>query len=88
MSVFKEIAAAVAGVCALIFACDAVFGVGEARFDDDYYRSSFYAPQSNEFRFAGNTTPAARVADAFAQFTSGEAKPGKRYSSSLRTIIR
>jgi hypothetical protein len=52
MSVFKEIAAAVAAVCALIFACDAVLGVGEARFDDDYYRASFYAPKSNEFRFA------------------------------------
>jgi hypothetical protein len=79
MSVLKETAAAVAGVCALLFACDALFGVGEARFDDDYYRSSFYAPRSNEFRFAGNTPPAARVSDAFAQFTPREAKPGKRY---------
>lgn len=90
MSVLKEIAAAVAGVCALIFVCDASFGVGEARFDDDYYRASFYAPQPTttyEFRFAGNTTPAARVSDAFAQFTPGEARPGKRYSS-LTTIIR
>jgi hypothetical protein len=87
MSVLKEIAAAAAGVCALFFVCDAVFGVGEARFDDDYYRSSFYAPQPNEFRFASNTPPAARVSDAFAQFTPGEAKPGKRYSS-LTTIIR
>jgi hypothetical protein len=78
MSVLKEIAAAAAGVCALLFVCDAVFGVGETRFDDDYYRSSFYAPQSNEFRFASNTPPAARVSDAFAQFTPGEAKPGKR----------
>ena len=88
MSVLKEIAAAAACVCALLFVCDAVFGVGETRFDDDYYRSSFYAPQSNEFRFASNTTPAARVSDAFGQFTPGEAKPGKRYSSSLTTIIR
>ena len=79
MSVFKEIAAAVAGVCALIFACDAVFGVGDARFDDDYYRASFYAPRPGEFRFANNTPPAVRVSDAFAQFTPGEAKPGKRY---------
>jgi hypothetical protein len=79
MSVLKEIAAAAAGVCALLFVCDAVFGVGETRFDDDYYRSSFYAQQSNEFRFASNTPPAARVSDAFAQFTPGEAKPGKRY---------
>jgi len=78
MSVLKEIAAAAAGVCALLFACDALFGVGEARFDDDYYRASFYAPRSNEFRFASNTTPAERVSDAFAQFTPGEAKPGKR----------
>lgn len=87
MSVLKEIAAAVAGVCALIFACDAVFGVGDARFDDDYYRASFYAPRPSEFRFAANTTPAARVSDAFAQFTPREARPGKRYSS-LTTIIR
>jgi hypothetical protein len=79
MSVYKEIAAAVAGVCALIFACDALFGVGDARFDDDYYRASFYAPQPSEFRFAANTPPAARVSDAFAQFTPGETKPGKRY---------
>lgn len=87
MSVLKEIAAAVAGVYALLVVCDAMFGVGGARFDDDYYRSSFYAPRSSEFRFAGDTTPAARVADAFAQFTPGGAKPGRRYSS-LPTIIR
>lgn len=87
MSVLKEIAAAVAGVWALLAVCDALFGVGEARFDDDYYRSSFYAPRPSEFRFASNTTPAARVSDAFAQFTPGEAKPGKRYSS-VTTIIR
>jgi hypothetical protein len=79
MSVLKEIAAAVAGVCALLFVCDGLFGVGEARFDDDYYRSSFYAPRSNEFRFASNTPPAARVSDAFGQFSSGETKSGKRY---------
>ena len=79
MSVLKEITAAVVGVYALLFACDALFGVGEARFDDDYYRSGFYAPRSNEFRFASNATPAARVSDAFAQFTPGEAKPRKRY---------
>ncbi|MGQ0686464.1 hypothetical protein [Bradyrhizobium sp.] len=88
MSVLKEIAAAVAGVCALIFACDAVFGVGEARFDDDYYLASFYAPRpSHEFRFARDATPAARISDTFAQFTPGEAKPGRRYSS-LTTIVR
>ena len=90
MSVLREIAAAVAGVSALIVVCDACFGVGEARFDDDYYRSSFYAPRSNatnEARFASHLTPAARVSDAFAQFMPGEAKPGKRYSS-LTAIIR
>ena len=87
MSVLKETAAAVVGVCALLFVCDAVFGVGEARFDDDYYRASFYAPRQDESRFAGNTTPVARIAGAFAPFTSGEAKPGRRYSS-LPTIIR
>ena len=38
MSILKEIVAAVAGVYALLCACDAVFGVGEARFDDAYYR--------------------------------------------------
>ena len=87
MSVLKETAAAVAGVCALLFVCDAVFGVGEARFDDEYYRASFYAPRPEAPHFAGNSTPAARVADAFAQFTPGEARPGRRYSS-LPTIIR
>ena len=87
MSVLKEIAAAVAGVCALIFVCDACFGVGEARFDDEFYRASFYAPRPTyEFRFASDTAPATRVADAFAQFTRGEVKH-KRYSS-LPTIIR
>jgi hypothetical protein len=34
MSVLREIVAAVAGVYALLFVCDALFGVGEARFDD------------------------------------------------------
>ncbi|HKU09180.1 MAG TPA: hypothetical protein VJR30_24195 [Bradyrhizobium sp.] len=87
MSVLREIVAAVVGVYALLLACDAVFGVGEARFDDDYYRASFYAPQRTEFRFASNVTPAARVSDAFAQFTPREARPGKRYSS-LTTVIR
>lgn len=93
MSVLKETAAAVAGVCALIAVCDACFGVGDSRFDDDFYRASFYAPRppAAEFRFAADTTPAARVSDAFAQFTPGEAKPtkppAKRYSS-LPTILR
>jgi hypothetical protein len=86
MSVLKEVVAAVAGVYALLFVCDAMFGVGEARFDDSYYSASFYAPRP-EFRFASGTTPAARVSDAFAQFTPSEAKPNKRYSS-LTTIIR
>jgi hypothetical protein len=87
MSVLKEIVAAVAGVYALLFACDILFGVGEARFDDAYYRASFYAPRPKEFRFAANTPPAVRVSDAFAQFAPGEAKPNKRYSS-LTTILR
>lgn len=95
-AVLKETAAAVVGVCALILACDAMFGVGEARFDDDYYRASFYAPraqvakeakEAKEFRFAADTAPAVRVSDAFAQFTPGETKPDRRYSS-LPTIIR
>jgi hypothetical protein len=87
MSIFKEIVAAVAGVYALLFACDAMFGVGEARFDDAYYSASFYAPKPKEFRFAGDTPPAVRVSDAFAQFAPGEAKTNRRYSS-LTTIIR
>ncbi|MCP4616488.1 MAG: hypothetical protein GY844_08615 [Bradyrhizobium sp.] len=88
MSVLKEAAVAIAGVYALLLVCDAAFGVGEARFVDDYYLASFYAPRPGyEFRFAGNTTPATRVADAFAQFTSGEARPGKR-PSPVTTIIR
>lgn len=53
MSVLKEIAAAVAGVYALLLVCDAAFGVGEARFDDDYCLASFYAPRPTyEFRFS------------------------------------
>jgi hypothetical protein len=87
MSVLRETVAAVVGVYALLLACDACFGVGEARFDDDFYRASFYAPRPSEVRIAGSVTAAARVSDAFAQFTPGEAKPGKRYSL-LTTIIR
>lgn len=87
MSVLREIAIAVVGVYALLFVCDAVFGVGDARFDDAYYQSSFYAPRPQEFRFASGTAPATRVSDAFAQFSAGDAKPNKRYSS-LTTIIR
>ncbi|QDF37258.1 hypothetical protein [Bradyrhizobium symbiodeficiens] len=87
MSILREIVAAVAGVYALLLACDALFGVGEPRFDDVYYRASFYAPRPKEFRFAGDTSPAVRVSDAFAQFSAGEVKPNKRYSA-LTTIIR
>lgn len=87
MSVLKEVVAAVVGVYALLFVCDALFGVGEVRFDDNYYRASFYAPRPKEFRFASNTPPAVRVSDAFAQFAPGEAKPNRRYSS-LTTVIR
>ena len=87
MSVLKEIVGAVAGVYALLFVCDALFGVGEARFDDSYYSASFYAPRPKEFRFASDTPPATRVSEAFAQFSATEAKPNKRYSS-LTTILR
>ena len=87
MSVLREVVAAVVGVYALLFACDALFGVGDVRFDEAYYRASFYAPRPKEFRFASDTPPAVRVSDAFAQFAPGEAKPNKRYSS-LTTIIR
>ncbi|WP_375309650.1 hypothetical protein WHZ77_20785 [Bradyrhizobium sp. A5] len=87
MSVVREIVAAIAGVYALLFVCDAVFGVGEARFDDTYYSASHYAPRPKEFRFAGDTPPAVRVRDAFAQFAPSEARPNRRYSS-LTTIIR
>ncbi|MCP3407701.1 hypothetical protein [Bradyrhizobium sp. CCGB01] len=87
MSVFREIVAAVAGVYALLVVCDALFGVGEPRFDDAYYRASFYAPRPKEFRFAGDTPPAVRVSDAFAQFSASETRTNKRYSS-LTTIIR
>jgi len=87
MSVLREIVVALAGVYALLFACDAVFGLGEARFDDAYYSASFYAPRPKEFRFAGDTPAAVRVSDAFAQFAPGVAKPNRRYSS-LTTFIR
>lgn len=87
MSFLKEIVAAVAGVYALLFVCDALFGVGEARFDDAYYSASFYAPKPKEFRFAGDTPPATRVSEAFAQFSATDTKLNKRYSS-LTTIVR
>lgn len=87
MSVLKEVVAAVAGVYALLFVCDALFGVGEVRFDDSYYSASFYAPKPKEFRFASDTPPATRVSEAFAQFSASDTKPNKRYSS-LTTIIR
>jgi hypothetical protein len=87
MSVLKEVVVAVVGVYALLLACDALFGVGETRFEDSYYSASFYAPRPQEFRFKGDTPPATRVSDAFAQFSAAEAKPNKRYSS-LTTIIR
>ena len=61
MSVLREVVVAIAGVYALLFACDAMFGIGEARFDDAYYSASFYAPRPKEFRFAGDTPPAVRV---------------------------
>jgi hypothetical protein len=87
MTILREIIVAIVGVYALLFVCDTLFGVGEARFDDSYYSASFYAPKPQDFRFADGTTPAARVSDAFAQFSAAEAKPNKRYSS-LTTIIR
>jgi len=87
MSILKEIVAAVLGVYALLYVCDTLFGVNEGRFDDAYYSASFYAPRPKEFRFADGITPAARISEAFAQFSAGEAKPNKRYSS-LTTIIR
>lgn len=87
MSILKEIVAAVAGVYALLFVCDALFGVGETRFDDAYYTASFYAPRPKEFRFASDTPPAVRVSEAFAQFAPSEARPNKRYSA-LTTVIR
>jgi hypothetical protein len=81
VSILREIVVAVAGVYALLFVCDAVFGIGEARFDDAYYTGSFYAPRAQEFRFPKDISPAARVSDAFAHFAPSEARPGKRYSS-------
>lgn len=87
MSILREIVAAVAGVYALLFVCDALFGVGETRFDDAYYSASFYAPRPKEFRFASDTPPAVRVSEAFAQFAPSEARPNKRYSA-LTTVIR
>ena len=87
MVILREIAVAVAGVYALLLACDAVFGLGEGRFDDAYFHSSFYAPRSQEFRFTSDVPPAARVDDAFAQFAPADPKRGRRYSS-LTTFIR
>jgi hypothetical protein len=86
-TILKEITVAVIGVYALLFVCDALFGIEETRFDDTYFDSASYAPRSKEFRYASDTPPAARVSDAFAQFAPGEAKQARRYSS-LTTIIR
>jgi len=81
MSILKEIAGAVAAVFALMLMCDGLFGVNETRFDDDYFQSNTYEPRSNAIDFASHRTPAARVSDAFAQFTPGDAKPNKRRPS-------
>ncbi len=87
MSILREIVVAVAGVYALLLACDALFGVADARFDDAYFDGAFYAPRVDEFRFAGSTPPAVRVSEAFAQFSPSQARPNRRYSS-LTTVIR
>jgi hypothetical protein len=86
-TILKEITVSVIGVYALLFVCNALFGIEEARFDDSYFDSASYAPRPKEFRYASDTSPAARVGDAFAQFAPGEAKQAKHYSS-LTTIIR
>ena len=36
MTILREIAVAMAGVYALLLACDAMFGIGERRFDDAF----------------------------------------------------
>lgn len=87
MAILRETVVALAGVYALLFACDALFGVGEGRFDDAYFHNSFYAPRAQEAGFAGNLSPAARVDDAFAQFAPGDGKRARRYSS-LTTFVR
>lgn len=69
------------------FVWGALFGVGEARFDDAYFSTSFYTARPKEFRFAGDTPQAVRVSDPFAQFAPGEAKPNRSYSS-LTTFVR
>ena len=87
MPVFKEAAIAMAALVGLLVASDALFGDAEPRFDSALYDTAFYAPRSQEFRFARDATPADRINDMFGQFFPGEAKRGKRYSS-LTTIIR
>jgi hypothetical protein len=82
MPVFKEAAIAMAALVGLLVASGALFGDDSALYD-----SAFYAPRSQEFRFARDATPADRINDMFGQFFPGEAKRGKRYSS-LTTIIR
>lgn len=87
MSILREIILAVLGVYALLFVCDALFGVADARFDDAFFDSAFYAPRSKEVHFAGDVTPADRIDDVFAQFLPDDGKRGRRYSS-LTTFIR
>lgn len=84
MSVLREIVAAVAGVYALLFVCDALFLPG--RFDDSYFDRAMYAPGQHELRFAG-VTPSLRISEAFAQLPRGQARAAQRYSS-LTTIVR
>jgi len=76
MPVLREAAVAVAVLFALLFVSDALFGSGEARFDGAFYDSAFYAPRSQEFRFASDATPATRVDGVFALFVARDAKYG------------
>jgi hypothetical protein len=87
MIIVKEAGFAAAAVFALLLISDALFGKQESRFDEMFYESSYYAPQSLSFRYARNATPAQRIDDIFAQFFPAEAKRSRRYSS-LTTIVR
>jgi hypothetical protein len=77
MPVLREAAIAMVVLFAFLFASEALFGTGEARFDDAFYDGAFYAPRSEEFRFASDATPATRVDGVFALFVPREGRNGK-----------
>ncbi len=95
MPIFKYFAVAGSGLLLCLFLSDAYLRENESnsRFDASLYESTIYRPQleetvtTREVRFTRDVTPANRVREVFAQFTPGEGRRAKRYSST-GTVIR